>query len=93
MRYGDFLAGPRAAPDAALAQYSQALMWRPDDAGIRLKMADIHLRAAGEHLARQEYMAADARLKEVRRLGIDPASAQSARARELEQALSEIRRR
>ncbi len=93
VRYGDFLAGPKGAPEAALAQYAQALIWRPDDTNTRLKMADLHLRAAAEHLARQEYLGADARLKEVRRLGIDPASPQGARMRELEQALSEIRRR
>ena len=30
VRYGDFLAGPAANPDGALALYAQALIWRPD---------------------------------------------------------------
>ena len=31
VRYGDFLAGPGGKPEAALAQYAQALIWKPDD--------------------------------------------------------------
>ncbi len=46
VRYGDFLAGPGKNADGALARYAQALIWRPDDAATRLKMADIHLAAA-----------------------------------------------
>ncbi len=93
MRYGDFLAGPMDQPDAALAQYAQALMWRPDDAATRVKVADIHLRAAAGRLQRHEYLPAEARLKEARRAGVDPASPQAARLRELEQALRDVRGR
>jgi tetratricopeptide (TPR) repeat protein len=93
VRYGDFLAGPARNPEAALARYAQALIWRPDDSSTRLKMADIHLAAAAERLARQEYFAAEARLRDARRLSVDPASAQAARLRELEGRIREIRGR
>ncbi|MGE5126022.1 MAG: hypothetical protein ACM3PV_07010 [Betaproteobacteria bacterium] len=93
VRYGDFLAGPMDQPDAALAQYAQALMWRPDDAATRLKVADIHLRAAAGHLQSHEYLPAEARLKEARRAGVDPASPPAARLRALEPALRDVRGR
>jgi tetratricopeptide (TPR) repeat protein len=93
VRYGDFLAGPMGQPDAALAQYAQALMWRPDDAATRVKVAEIHLQAAAGCLQRHEYLPAEARLKEARRAGVDPSSPQTARLRELEQVLRDIRGR
>jgi hypothetical protein len=93
VRYGDFLAGPRREPEAALGQYAQALMWRPDDGATRLKMADIHLQAAADHLARREYVAAEQRIREAKRLGFDPASRESARMSDLERQLRDIRGR
>jgi tetratricopeptide (TPR) repeat protein len=93
VRYGDFLAGPGGNPEAALARYAQALIWRPDDAATRLKMAGIHLAAASALLAQLEYSAAEARLRDARRFAVDPASPQAARLRELEGRLREIRGR
>lgn len=93
VRYGDFLAGPMGQPDAALAEYAQALMWRPDDAATRVKVAEIHLQAAAGFLQRHEYLPAEERLKEARRAGVDPSSPQAARLRELEQVLRDIRGR
>jgi tetratricopeptide (TPR) repeat protein len=93
VRYGDFLAGPGGNPEGALAQYAQALIWRPDDTATRLKMAEIHLAAASALLAQQEYAAAEARLREARRFVVDPASAPAARLKELEGRLREIRGR
>lgn len=93
VRYGDFLAGTKGDQDAALAQYAQALMWRPDDGSTRQKIAEIHLRAAAEYLKRQEYAAAEARLSDARRAGASPTSAAGARLRELEQVLRDIRGR
>ena len=61
VRYGDFLAGPGGDPEGALAQYAQALIWKADDTTTRLKTADIHLAAAQALLAKQQYMAAEAR--------------------------------
>lgn len=93
VRYGDFLAGPGGDPEGALAQYAQALIWKADDTTTRLKMADIHLAAAQALLAKQHYMAAEARLREARRFAVDPASPQVARVTELEGRLREIRGR
>jgi len=93
VRYGDFLAGPGGDPEGALAQYAQALIWKADDTTTRLKMADIHLAAAQALLANQQYMAAEARLREARRFAVDPASPQVARVIELEGRLREIRGR
>jgi len=93
VRYGDFLAGPRGNPDGALAQYAQALMWRPDDSSTRLKMAEIYLRAAAGHLTRREYAAAEQRIRDAKRLDFDPASPQGALMRDLEQQLRDIRGR
>jgi tetratricopeptide (TPR) repeat protein len=93
VRYGDFLAGPGANPDGALAQYAQALIWRPDDTATRLKMAEILLTSATALLNQQQYAAAEARLRDARRYVADPASPQAARLRDLEGRLREIRGR
>jgi len=93
VRYGDFLAGPAGKSEAALAQYGQALIWRPDDSATKLKMADIHLTAAAAHLRDLQYVAAEARLKQARRYTVEPASPQAARLAELESRLREVRGR
>lgn len=93
VRYGDFLAGPKRDPDAATAQYAQALIWRPADVATRLKVADIHLSAAAGHLSQREYASAEAELREARKSVVDPASPQAARLRDLEAQLAEIRGR
>ena len=92
VRYGDFLAGPGGKPEAALAQYAQALIWKPDDDATKLKMADIHLAAAAAHLRDLQYVAAEARLKDARRYTVDPASPQAARLAELEAACAKFAR-
>ena len=93
VRYGDFLAGPGGNPEGALAQYAQALMWRPDDTATRLKAADLHLAVVSSLVSQQQYASAEARLKSARKLVTDPASPQAARLRELEGRLREIRGR
>jgi tetratricopeptide (TPR) repeat protein len=93
VRYGDFLAGPGGNADGALAQYAQALIWRPDDTATRLKVAEILLASANTLLAQRQYAAAETRLRDARRYVADPASAQAARLRELEGRLREIRGR
>jgi hypothetical protein len=93
VRYGDFLAGPGGKPEAALAQYAQALIWKPDDSKTKLKMADIHLAAAAGYLRDLQYVAAEARLKDAKRYAVDPASPQAARLAELEGRLREVRGR
>jgi tetratricopeptide (TPR) repeat protein len=93
VRYGDFLAGPAGKPEAALAQYAQALIWKPDDTATKLKMAEIHLAAAAAYLRDLQYVQAEARLKYARRYTVDPASPQAKRLAELEGRVREIRGR
>jgi tetratricopeptide (TPR) repeat protein len=93
VRYGDFLAGPGRNPEGALARYSQALIWRPDDTATRLKVAAIHLAAATALLEQREYAAAEARLRDARRFVADPSSAEAARLRDIEGRLRDIRGR
>jgi tetratricopeptide (TPR) repeat protein len=93
VRYGDFLAGPGGDPEGALAQYAQALIWRPDDSATQRKSAELHLAAVASLLSQQQYAMAEARLKQARKLVDDPASAQGARLVELEGRLREIRGR
>ncbi|HKZ33375.1 MAG TPA: hypothetical protein VJ648_13580 [Vicinamibacteria bacterium] len=93
VRYGDFLAGPAGKPEAALAQYAQALIWKPTDDATKLKMADIYLAAAAVHLRDLQYVAAEARLKDARRYTVDPGSPQAARLAELEGRVRDVRGR
>ena len=93
VRYGDFLAGPAGNPEAALAQYAQALIWKPDDTATKLKMAEIHLAAAAAYLRDLQYVQAEARLKYAKRYAVDPASPQAKRLAELEGRVREIRGR
>jgi tetratricopeptide (TPR) repeat protein len=93
VRYGDFLAGAVGKPEAALAQYAQALIWKPADAATKQKVAAIHLAAAAEHLRQNQYVAAEARLKEARRFVVDPAWPEAARLAQLEGRLRDVRGR
>jgi tetratricopeptide (TPR) repeat protein len=93
VRYGDFLAGTAGKPEAALAQYAQALIWKPADTGTKLKMADIHLNAAAEHLRQTQWVAAEARLKDAKRYTVDPSSPQAARLAVLEGRVRDVRGR
>jgi len=93
VRYGDFLAGPAGKPEAALAQYAQALIWKPDDTATKLKMAEIHLAAAAAYLRDLQYVQAEARLKDAKRYAVDSGSPQAKRLAELEGRVREIRGR
>jgi Tfp pilus assembly protein PilF len=91
VRFGDFLATEKRDLDGAVAQYTQALIWRPNDAATKEKIADIYLSLAAGHLGRREYAHAQARIADARRYVADPASAVAATLRELETRLAEIR--
>jgi tetratricopeptide (TPR) repeat protein len=88
VRFGDFLAGPKGDPEAALGVYAQALMWRPDDAQTRLKIAALHLDAAEAHLKLNQYAQAEARLQEARKYAA-PGTPQATRLEATERALAE----
>jgi tetratricopeptide (TPR) repeat protein len=90
VRFGDYLVGPGADPEAALSQYAQAVIWRPDDAETHLKMADIHIAAARGHVERREFVAAERRLREARKNVVDKGSPQAAELRRVEQDLADV---
>jgi tetratricopeptide (TPR) repeat protein len=93
VRYGDFLATRKRDAEAAVERYGQALIWRPDDTSTRTKVAEIHLAAASALLSQRQYALAESRLREARRLALDPASAPARHLVELEARLREIRGR
>jgi tetratricopeptide (TPR) repeat protein len=64
VRYGDFLANERKDPVAAMDQYRQALIWRPDDDETRGKIADVFIAQGIAHYQKQEYAVAEARFVE-----------------------------
>jgi hypothetical protein len=88
VRYGDFLAGPGEDPAAALGVYGQALIWRPDDKGIHLKIADLHIDAALVRLELDQYAAVEAQLREARKHMVVPGSSQARRLQDAERALA-----
>jgi len=74
VRYGDFLASQRKDPIAAVDQYRQALIWRPDDDEVRGRIADIFIAQGIEHYLKQEYASAEARFAEAERFITDRGS-------------------
>ena len=92
LRYADFLRERRGDVLAAAEQYRGALMWAPDDAATRAKLADIYLALAKEHYARREYAGAQVRLGEAAKFVQDPASPQGRVLEDYQQRLSAIRR-
>jgi tetratricopeptide (TPR) repeat protein len=93
VRYGDFLLGVKKDPNAAIAQYSQALMWKADDESVKGKIADIYLDMAADHLAKQEWATAEARLRDAQKFVSDRTSARGARLQELQGQVAVIRGR
>jgi hypothetical protein len=91
--YGDFLRDKRQDANGAIAQYHQALMWRPDDDDTRGKIADIYISMARTHVDAREYATAEARLREAEKYVTDKASPQGQRLQEQQSFLAQIRGR
>ncbi len=91
--YGDFLREQRQDADGAIAQYRQALIWRPDDDTTRGKIADIYIGMARTHVDAREYATADARLREAEKYITDKSSPQAQRLQEQQAFLAQIRGR
>lgn len=89
--YGDFVARLRKEPKRAFELYQQALIWRPDDAAVKGRMADLCLDLGYENYKRREYGAAQVRYDEARKYAKDPQSPQAQRLRSYEALLQEIR--
>lgn len=92
VRYADFLRERRGDVLAAAEQYRGALMWAPDDAATRAKLADIYLALAKEHYAKREFAGMEVRLGEAAKFVGDPASPQGRVLADYRQRLSAIRR-
>ena len=92
VRYADFLRERRGDVLAAAEQYRGALMWAPDDAATRAKLADIYLALAKEHYAKREFAGMEVRLGEAAKFVGDPASPQGRMLADYQQRLSAIRR-
>jgi pentatricopeptide repeat protein len=90
VRYGDFLRD-RKNVDGAIAQYSQALIWKPDDDATRSKIADIYIGIAAGHFAQKEYATAQARLRDAQKWVTDKSSPQAQRIADLQGQLAQIR--
>ena len=91
-RYGDFLRDVKKDVPRALEQYRNALIWSPDDAALRAKVADIYLGLAKDHLARQEYAATELNVREAAKYVSDRASTQGRMLADFQKRLAEIRR-
>ena len=92
VRYGDFLRTVRKDTPAAVEQYRQALIWRPDDDATRGKLADIFLDMGKEAYAKQQYASAEARFTEAARYLTDQSSVQALTVKEYQGRLAAIRR-
>jgi Tfp pilus assembly protein PilF len=73
-RYGDFLARDKKDIPAAIEQYSQALIWIPDDEDIRGKIADIYMAMGAADLAKTQYASAEVRFKTAQKYVTDRSS-------------------
>jgi hypothetical protein len=92
IRYGDFLATTKHDGLAAIEQYRQALIWKPDDEATRSKVAEIYISRGIEAFGKQQFVVAEIQYKEADRYITDKSSplgqrlqAQIARLREIRQ--------
>jgi hypothetical protein len=58
--FGDFLAGVRGDRARAIAQYQLGLVWSPDDATIKERIAEIYIAIGDEHLEKGALASAEA---------------------------------
>jgi tetratricopeptide (TPR) repeat protein len=89
--YGDFLAEQKKDPLAAIEQYKQALIWRPDDEATRAKLAAIFLRRGVEFFDRRQYSLAETQFAEAAKYVTDRGSEQGRILEQHQAKLREIR--
>lgn len=92
VRYGDFLLNVKRDPRAAIDQYRQALIWKPDQDAVRSKIADIYLAQAAGYLTAQQWASADGQLHEAGKYITDKSSPQAATLESYREKLLGIRR-
>jgi tetratricopeptide (TPR) repeat protein len=90
IRYGNFLVDQKKDGDAAIEQYRQALIWKPDDEATRLRIASIYLARGAEHFNSQQFAVADAEFKQAAKW-VAPGSPQEEQLRSYQKRLLEIR--
>jgi tetratricopeptide (TPR) repeat protein len=91
VRYGDFLLNVKKDPMAAIEQYRQALIWRPDDDATRARIADIYIAQGIEHYAKNQYAVAEARFLDAQKYVSDPRSPQGLKIQDYMGKLRAIR--
>jgi tetratricopeptide (TPR) repeat protein len=91
VRYGDFLLTARKDPLAAIEQYRQALIWRPDDTDTKAKIADIYIAQGIESYGKSQYAVAEARFLDAQKYASDPRSPQGLKIQDYMGKLRTIR--
>jgi hypothetical protein len=87
IQFGDFLRKERGDRHGAIEQYRQALIWRSDDAETKAKLATLYIELAREHLAAQQWGAAQMMFDEARKYVSDSSSPQGL---QIQAGLSEL---
>jgi tetratricopeptide (TPR) repeat protein len=90
IRYGDFLLEQKKDGAAAIEQYRQALIWKPDDEPTRRRIASIYLARGVEHFNIQQFAVADAEFKQAAKW-VAPGSPEADQLRSYQKRLLEIR--
>jgi tetratricopeptide (TPR) repeat protein len=91
IRYGNFLLEQKKDGDAAIEQYRQALIWKPDDEATRLRIASIYLARGKQHFDSQQFGVAEEEFKQAAKW-VAPGSAEAELLRGYQSRLLEIRR-
>jgi hypothetical protein len=89
--YGDFLLDVKKDSLAAAEQYRNVLLWTPGDARVKGRLAAIYLDLARGHFEKQEYAAAESRVKEAAKY-VEPGSPEAATLAAYRARLTNIRR-
>ncbi len=92
VRYGDFLRDVKGDSQAAIDQYRQALIWKPDEEAVRTKIAEIYLDRAAAYLTAEQWASADGQLHEAAKYITDKSSPQAATLESYREKLRGIRR-
>ena len=87
LQFGDFLRKERGDRHGAIEQYRQALIWRADDGETKTKLATLYIELAREHLAAQQWGAAQMMFDEARKYVSDTNSPQGL---QIQAGLSEL---
>ena len=93
LRYGDFLLNVKKDREAAIEQYRQALIWRPDDEATRARVAGIYIDMGSEAYGQKQYAIAQSRFNEAVKYVTDKTSPQGLKLQDYLARIREIRGR